>query len=25
VARGWNWGDRTPDFDGDLPGIPAPA
>ncbi|MEG4027822.1 MULTISPECIES: methyltransferase domain-containing protein [unclassified Microcoleus] len=25
VARGWNWGDQTPDFDGDLPGIPAPA
>ncbi|MEG4958677.1 MULTISPECIES: class I SAM-dependent methyltransferase [unclassified Microcoleus] len=25
VARGWNLGDRTPDFDGDLPGIPAPA
>ncbi|MEG4441321.1 methyltransferase domain-containing protein [Microcoleus sp. AT9_B5] len=25
VARGWNLGDRTPDVDGDLPGIPAPA
>jgi len=25
VAKGWNLGDRTPDFDGDLPGIPAPA
>jgi len=25
VARGWNPIDRVPDFDGDLPGIPAPA
>jgi ubiquinone/menaquinone biosynthesis C-methylase UbiE len=25
VATGWNPIDRAPDFDGDLPGIPAPA
>jgi hypothetical protein len=25
VAAGWNPIDRVPDFDGDLPGIPAPA
>ena len=25
VAAGWNPIDRAPDFDGDLPGIPAPA
>ena len=25
VATGWNPIDRVPDFDGDLPGIPAPA
>ena len=25
VATGWNRIDRAPDFDGDLPGIPAPA
>ena len=25
VATGWNRTDRVPDFDGDLPGIPAPA
>ncbi|MBD1830387.1 methyltransferase domain-containing protein [Microcoleus vaginatus GB1-A2] len=25
VAVGWNPIDRAPDFDGDLPGIPAPA
>jgi SAM-dependent methyltransferase len=25
VAAGWNSIDRVPDFDGDLPGIPAPA
>ncbi len=25
VARGWNPIDLAPDFDGDLPGIPAPA
>ncbi|NQE35085.1 class I SAM-dependent methyltransferase [Microcoleus asticus] len=25
VAAGWNPIDRTPDFGGDLPGIPAPA
>ena len=25
VATGWNPLDRVPDFDGDLPGIPAPA
>ena len=25
VAAGWNPIDRAPDFDGDLPGVPAPA
>jgi hypothetical protein len=25
VAAGWNPIDLVPDFDGDLPGIPAPA
>jgi hypothetical protein len=25
VAAGWNPIDRAPDFDGDFPGIPAPA
>ena len=24
ATTAWNWGDLVPDFDGDLPGIPAP-